>query len=80
MSDPLCSKLIAQATFDIQRIKKYGNDTQREKLASDLGISKTDMVNMHEGDFAYMIADIPTGFVQNGHRTDLCKIILNETF
>ena len=24
-SDPECSKLIAQATFDIQRIKKYGS-------------------------------------------------------
>ena len=36
------------------------------------------MIRMHEGDFAYMIADIATGFVQGGRRTELCDIMLNE--
>jgi len=27
-----------------------------------------------------MIADIPTGFVQNGMRTDMCNTILDPTF
>lgn len=35
---------------------------------------------MHDGDFAYMIADIATGYVQNGQRTNLCGKILDPTF
>lgn len=35
---------------------------------------------MNKGDFAYMIADISTGFVQNGLRTEMCKKILDPTF
>jgi len=38
------------------------------------------MIDMNEGDFAYMIADIATGKVQGGKRTDLCKTILDPTF
>jgi len=38
------------------------------------------MINMHDGDFAYMIADIPNGFVQDGLRIDLCKKVLDPSF
>ena len=35
---------------------------------------------MHEGDFAYMIADVATGFVQNGNRTGLCTVVMDPTY
>lgn len=76
-----CPKLISQYSFDVQRVKKFGTAEQIQTLADWMNITNaTELQTMNDGDFAYMIADIGTGFVQNGRRTELCKQVMDKDF